>query len=73
MVIALITALRNVPKYSKTPVIVLGDSHHLNQLRVDMKMPADLTLRRIEKAIADLLQIKLVGRGSHGPHRGSVY
>jgi hypothetical protein len=36
-------------------------------------MPADLTLRRIEKAIADLLQIKLVGRGSHGPHRGSVY
>lgn len=73
MVIALLSTIRSCPTYRSAPVIVIGDSPLLKHFSCDRQFPRNFNLRRLEEAIAELLQTRLVGRGSHGPHHGSVY
>ena len=73
MVTALLGAIREVPRYKDAPVVVIGDSPMGDRLKGNRKIPRDLNLRRVEQLISELLNIRLVGRGTHGPHRGSAY
>jgi hypothetical protein len=73
MVTALLTTIRNLPSYKSAPLILIGESPSARRLQSDKQFPRQFNLRRLEESIADLLQIRLVGRGTHGPHRGSVY
>ena len=73
MVQALLTTIRNLPRYQSAPLIIIGESHQTRCIAFDHQVTGKLNLRRIEKTISELLQIRLVGRGSHGPHHGSIY
>jgi hypothetical protein len=73
MVMALLTTIRMIPQYRDAPLIVLGDSPQAKRFKADAQFTGQFNLRRLEEKIAELLQIRLVGRGTHGPHHGSIY
>lgn len=73
MVKALLTSLRQLPQYQRTPTIVVGEDEKIRAITADSHMVSPFNLRRMEERIAELLHIRLVGRGTHGPHHGSIY
>ncbi len=73
MVQALLNTIQSVAPLSEIPVVMLGESQASRRLKVDGQLPGKFNLRRLEEKIAEVLKIRLVGRGSHGPHHGSIY
>lgn len=73
MIMALLSAVRNLPQYRHAPLVLMGESHFNKKIQAEREIPIDMNLRRIEEVIADVLNIRLIGRGTHGPHRGSAY
>lgn len=72
MVLALLEAVRSVPRYRNTPLILLGRSPHEKKFRPDVLMEGKFRLFRLEEKIAECLGIRLSGRVHHGPHSGAV-
>ncbi|MBN1475483.1 hypothetical protein JXA47_01895 [Candidatus Sumerlaeota bacterium] len=73
MVNALLTTIRQMPRYETVPLIMLGEAPQARRFHCNHRVTGTLNLRRLEQKIAELLEIRLVGRGSHGPHHGSIY
>jgi len=72
MVLALLEAVRSVPRYRNSPLILLGKSPHEKKFRPNVVMDGKFRLFRLEEKIAECLGIRLSGRVHHGPHSGAV-
>jgi hypothetical protein len=73
MIMNLLTMIRTMPQYQGIPVVMLGDSAVAKKVPSEAMFPPTFNLRRLEEKIAELLNTRLVGRASHGPHSGSIY